>query len=1044
MASVSQKIVKARRDDDPEADGYRHAVQPRAVPTNGSIPEGKPLRKKKLKKTREELELLKDELDMVEHKISIQQLAEKLGVNFDVGISQERAKYTLERDGPNELSPPRTTPEWVRISQHMFSGFSLLLWLAALLAFIVYSVQAATWEEPYADYLYLGFVLICLIIVSSCFSYFQEAKSSRMMESYKNLVPQFAVVIRKGEMMSIHAEELVVGDIVEVKSGDRIPADLRLIATRNFKVDNSPLTGELEPQVRTTEYTNENPLQTRNLAFYATTVADGKARGVVIATGDRTLMGRIASIAARMEMGDQSLLSQEISRFITILTGIGTFVSILFFLLSLIVGFCWLDALTYLVGLIVACVPEGLLATVTLSLVIGSQRMFSKNCMVKCLDTIETLGSAATICSDKSGTLTQNKMTVGHMWMDNDIYEADLNVDQSGAPYNRENTTWLAMIRAVMLCNHAHFKVGQEQVPILNKQCSGDATEAALLRFAELSHGNTTEYRTRNQRVCEIPFSSNIKYQVSIHEMDNPRDPRYKLVMMGAPERVIERCTSIYVKGAEQKLNSAWRQAFHNAYMKIGSLGERLIGVCDLRLPLEEFPIGYPFDADQENFPQENLRFLGMISLTDPPRASVPDAVSRCHTAGIKVIMVTGDHPITAKAVAKGVGIISEGSETAEDIAARLGIPISEVNPRDASAIVVHGSDLSDMTFIQLDDVINNYQEIVFARTTPHQKLLIVEACQRQGKVVAVTGDGVNDTPALKKADIGIALASGSDISRQAADVILLDDNFASIVTGIEEGRLIYDNLKKSIAYTLTSNIAEMAALMMYVIAHVPLPLGALTILFIDLGTDILPAISLACEEQETSVMKRMPRDLKHDHLVSSRLLGYSFGQLGVLEMCAGFYTYFAIMAESGFWPYRLLWMRDMWNSRANDIEDSFGQEWGYAQRRMLEFTCQSGFFMAIVLTQWMVLVACKTRRNSMFTQLMANATLNWALLIETGLAIFFLYCPEMDKGMRMYPLRWSWWFAPWPFFILLIVWEELRKMVLRMAPDGIFEETDY
>lgn len=298
---ASHKINKSRREEEPRADSYRYAVQPTPAPTNGAVPEGKPLRKKKLKKTREELELLKDELDMVEHKISLQQLAERLGVNFDVGISQERAKFTLERDGPNELSAPRTTPEWVRLSKHMFSGFSILLWTAALLSFIVFSAQAATLEEPPGDNLYLGFILICVIIMSGCFSYVQEAKSSRTMESYRNLIPQFAIVIRKGEMLSIHAEELVVGDIIEVKLGDRIPADIRLIATRNFKVDNSPLTGELEPQVRTPDYTNENPLETRNLAFFGTTAADGKARGVVIATGDRTLMGRIANIAARID-----------------------------------------------------------------------------------------------------------------------------------------------------------------------------------------------------------------------------------------------------------------------------------------------------------------------------------------------------------------------------------------------------------------------------------------------------------------------------------------------------------------------------------------------------------------------------------------------------------------------------------------------------------------------------------------------------------------------------------------------------------------------
>ena len=278
-----------------------------------------------------------------------------------------------------------------------------------------------------------------------------------------------------------------------------------------------------------------------------------------------------------------------------------------------------------------------------------------------------------------------------------------------------------------------------------------------------------------------------------------------------------------------------------------------LTGFCDYFLPADQFPVGYPFDADSENFPLTGLRFVGLMSMIDPPRAAVPDAVGKCRSAGIKVIMVTGDHPITAKAIAKGVGIISEGNETVEDIAARLGIPVTEVNPKDAKACVVHGSDLRDMTPAQIDEVLINHPEIVFARTSPQQKLIIVEGCQRQGQIVAVTGDGVNDSPALKKADIGVAMGiAGSDVSKQAADMILLDDNFASIVTGVEEGRLIFDNLKKSIAYTLTSNIPEISPFLLFILANIPLPLGTITILCIDLGTDLVPAISLAYELPES------------------------------------------------------------------------------------------------------------------------------------------------------------------------------------------------
>merc|ERR1712029_64455 len=307
----------------------------------------------------------------------------------------------------------------------------------------------------------------------------------------------------------------------------------------------------------------------------------------------------------------------------------------------------------------------------------------------------------------------------------------------------------------------------------------------------------------------------------------------------------------------------------------------------------------------------EGLRFVGLMSMIDPPRAAVPDAVSKCRSAGIKVIMVTGDHPITAKAIAKNVGIISADTYTVEDIAEQKGIDVKDVNPRDARACVVHGGELKDIKEEQLDDILLYHNEIVFARTSPQQKLIIVEGCQRMGAIVAVTGDGVNDSPALKKADIGVAMGiAGSDVSKQAADMILLDDNFASIVTGVEEGRLIFDNLKKSIAYTLTSNIPEISPSLLFIIADVPLPLGTVTILCIDLGTDMVPAISMAYEGPESDIMKRMPRNPFTDKLVNERLISMAYGQIGMIQASAGFFVYFVIMAENGFTPGILFGIR--------------------------------------------------------------------------------------------------------------------------------------
>ncbi|XP_038613601.1 sodium/potassium-transporting ATPase subunit alpha-1 [Tachyglossus aculeatus] len=1014
----------------------RDKYEPAAVSEQGD--------KKKGKKEKD-MDELKKEVTMDDHKLSLDELHRKYGTDLSRGLSTSRAAEILARDGPNALTPPPTTPEWIKFCRQLFGGFSMLLWIGAVLCFLAYGIQAATEEEPQNDNLYLGVVLSAVVIITGCFSYYQEAKSSKIMESFKNMVPQQALVIRNGEKMSVNAEEVVVGDLVEVKGGDRIPADLRIISANGCKVDNSSLTGESEPQTRSPDFTNENPLETRNIAFFSTNCVEGTARGIVVYTGDRTVMGRIATLASGLE-GGQTPIAAEIEHFIHLITGVAVFLGVSFFVLSLILEYTWLEAVIFLIGIIVANVPEGLLATVTVCLTLTAKRMARKNCLVKNLEAVETLGSTSTICSDKTGTLTQNRMTVAHMWFDNQIHEADTTENQSGVSFDKSSITWQALSRIAGLCNRAVFQANQDNIPILKRAVAGDASESALLKCIELCCGSVKEMRERYVKVGEIPFNSTNKYQLSIHKNPNQSESRHLLVMKGAPERILDRCSSILMHGKEQALDEEMKEAFQNAYMELGGLGERVLGFCHLFLPDDQFPEGFQFDTDEVNFPVDNLCFVGLISMIDPPRAAVPDAVGKCRSAGIKVIMVTGDHPITAKAIAKGVGIISEGNETVEDIAARLNIPVSQVNPRDAKACVVHGTDLKDMTPEQLDDILKYHTEIVFARTSPQQKLIIVEGCQRQGAIVAVTGDGVNDSPALKKADIGVAMGiSGSDVSKQAADMILLDDNFASIVTGVEEGRLIFDNLKKSIAYTLTSNIPEITPFLIFIIANIPLPLGTVTILCIDLGTDMVPAISLAYEQAESDIMKRQPRNPKTDKLVNERLISMAYGQIGMIQALGGFFTYFVILAENGFLPSGLLGIRVDWDDRwVNDVEDSYGQQWTYEQRKIVEFTCHTAFFVSIVVVQWADLVICKTRRNSVFQQGMKNKILIFGLFEETALAAFLSYCPGMGVALRMYPLKPTWWFCAFPYSLLIFVYDEVRKLIIRRSPGGWVEKETY
>merc|ERR1711884_853898 len=732
-------------------------------------------------KKNEKTEDLKKELELDVHKIELNDLLKRFNTDYNNGLTTAQAQAGIEQYGLNQLTPPPTTPEWIKFCQNLFSGFACLLWLGAILCFLAYGIQASAYEEPPDDNLYLGIVLTTVVAVTGVFSYYQESKSAKIMESFKNLVPQYAVVVRDNKKFDIKAEELTLGDIVEVKFGDRIPADLRVIECRNFKVDNSSLTGESEPQARSPEFTHDNPLETKNLAFFSTNAVEGTAKGMCVNIGDNTVMGRIAGLASGLESGETPI-AKEIAHFIHLITAVAVFLGVTFFIIAFILGYHWLDAVIFLIGIIVANVPEGLLATVTVCLTLTAKRMAKKNCLVKNLEAVETLGSTSTICPDKTGTLTQNRMTVAHMWFDNQIVEADTSEDQSGSGSSYKNLPgWKYLERITTLCNRAEFKPGQSGVSVLKREVNGDASEAALLKCTELSLGDAMAYRHRHKKVLEIPFNSTNKYQVSIHE--NEDKETYCLVMKGAPERIVDRCSTILINGQEMELTPEWKDLFNNAYMELGGLGERVLGFCDFELPPNKYPRGYPFNPDDPNFPLQGLRFIGLISMIDPPRAAVPDAVSKCRSAGIKVIMVTGDHPITAKAIAKSVGIISDGNKTVEDIAEEKGIPVSEVNPREALAAVVHGGELKDIEEKQLDEILMYHSEIVFARTSPQQKLIIVEGCQRMGAIVAVTGDGVNDSPALKKADIGVAMGiAGSDVSKQAADMILLDDNFASIV----------------------------------------------------------------------------------------------------------------------------------------------------------------------------------------------------------------------------------------------------------------------
>ncbi|XP_011855374.1 PREDICTED: potassium-transporting ATPase alpha chain 2 [Mandrillus leucophaeus] len=918
----------------------------------------------------------------------------------------------------------------------MVGGFSVLLWVGAFLCWIAFGIEYSSNKSASLNNVYLGSVLVLVVIFTGIFAYYQEAKSTNIMSSFKKMIPQQALVIRDSEKKTIPSEQLVVGDIVEVKGGDQIPADIRVLSSQGCRVDNSSLTGESEPQPRSSEFTHENPLETKNICFYSTTCLEGTITGMVINTGDRTIIGHIASLASGVG-NEKTPIAIEIEHFVHIVAGVAVSIGILFFIIAVSMNYRVLDSIIFLIGIIVANVPEGLLATVTVTLSLTAKRMAKKNCLVKNLEAVETLGSTSIICSDKTGTLTQNRMTVAHLWFDNQIFVADTSENHSSQVFDQSSRTWASLSKIITLCNRAEFKPGQENVPIMKKAVIGDASETALLKFSEVILGDVMEIRKRNRKVAEIPFNSTNKFQLSIHETDDPHDKRFLMVMKGAPERILEKCSTIMISGEEHPLDESTAKAFHTAYMELGGLGERVLA-CSTDVCKAVGQAENKLDVKADH-----------TILEVPPDTRVPStsAHERLMPSEKRVIMVTGDHPITAKAIAKSVGIISANSETVEDIARRLNIAVEQVNKWDAKAAVVTGMELKDMSSEQVDEILANYQEIVFARTSPQQKLIIVEGCQRQDAVVAVTGDGVNDSPALKKADIGVAMGiAGSDAAKNAADMVLLDDNFASIVTGVEEGRLIFDNLKKTIAYTLTKNIAELCPFLIYIIVGLPLPIGTITILFIDLGTDIIPSIALAYEKAESDIMNRKPRHKKKDRLVNQPLAVYSYLHIGLMQALGAFLVYFTVYAQEGFLPRSLINLRVEWEKDyVNDLEDSYGQEWTRYQRAYLEWTGYTAFFVGILVQQIADLIIRKTRRNSIFQQGPFRNKVIWVgIASQIVIGLVLSYGLGSVTALSFTMLRAQYWFVAVPHAILIWVYDEVRKLFIRLYPGSWWDKNMY
>mmetsp|Transcript_33412 Transcript_33412/g.95723 ORF Transcript_33412/g.95723 Transcript_33412/m.95723 type:complete len:1054 (-) Transcript_33412:271-3432(-) len=939
-----------------------------------------------------------------EHMLAPATLAGRLVSDPERGLSTAEARARLQRDGPNALSPPRRTPAVVKFLLQTISGFAPILWLAALLCLIAWRPLG---NPPDPLNLTLALVLVAVIFLQATFNFYQEYKSDCAMECLMAMLPAQCMTLRDGVMVQLPVSELVVGDIITLNGGEKVPADTRLISVRDMKIDRSTLNGESEPMNCTVAATDKNFMQTKNVAFFGCNVTEGSGTGIVMSTGDRTVFGEIARLAAQQRPG-ASTLHAEIRRFVLLIVALSltagavAFLGWLFWLHRDYPDFLPLSAqVVNCISLIVAFVPEGMPVCVTVTLALIAKDMSTNNVLVKNLGVVETLGAVSAICSDKTGTLTENRMSVSEL---------------SCPPEGGERPQ---LLRAMALCNRA---VEGEGGSIL-----GDASDSALLRHyiaaaSEAGAPSLQHLRADWPKVAELPFNSTNKYMLTIHRVPGPDGSRV-LLMKGAPERMLERCSSVLRDGSEASLDAAARADIARGIMEAASRGQRILGMCSRVLEASVYGNDYVFDVAEPNFPTSGLVFLGWVALRDPPRDGVYEAIQRCHQAHIRVSMVTGDMRETAQAIAKQVGIIT--MERIDGPEALLRQDFSA----EGRAVVVTGPELEDLTPIGWERLCT-YKEAVFARTTPKQKLEIVKAFQARGECVAVTGDGVNDAPALRQADCGVAMGSGSDVSKEAADLVILDDRFTNVVIGIEHGRRCFANLKKVIIYLLPAgSFSEMLPVMTNVFLGMPMALSSFLMIVICCGTDVGPSLSMVYERPETSIMTKPPRKIGRDHLVSWKLLANAFLFIGVIEAAVAYASFFAFYACHGIAPSGILLQFD----GSADAE--------------LQSQGQAVYFYALVVMQFGNVLTSRTSRTPIWrSNPFAGPTRNLRILaticISACIVALTLYLPFLQASVvqtRALPGYWQPLLLPWAGAIMLVVLNEGRKVAAERWPQGLF-----
>ena len=912
------------------------------------------------------------------HRLTVEQVAQTLGVNLQQGLSEDEARRRLAEYGPNRLEERAAARPWQIFLEQFKDAMVILLLIAAGISFFIGDAKETV-------------AIVVIVILNAILGFTQEYRAEQAMAALKRLATPTVKVLRAGEVRTLAATEVVPGDVVLLEAGSAVPADGRVVESVNLRVQEAALTGESEPVEKVTAALDVPNLplgDRRNMVYMGTLVTYGRGKAVIVATGMRTELGRIATMIQSVTR-EPTPLQRRLAGLSRSLAWAALAIVAIVFALGLLRGEDVRVMFLTAISMAVAAVPEGLPAVVTIALALGAQRMLRRHALIRKLPAVETLGSVTTICSDKTGTLTENRMQVAVLDLaGRTLSLTALRPRRGGASALPEPDLAQMppavplLLVAAALCNDATL-IPPADGWDCGRECTalGDPTEAALVVAAAQAGLLKPVLEEVLPRVAEVPFTSARKRMTTVHRWNDdaarrypwarefwqtivtdPKPP-YIAFVKGAVDQLLPRSDRVWFEDQGQPMTPEWQERILEANAQHASRGMRVLAVAVRRL--DHLPAA---PEKLEAYAEKRLIFLGLVGIVDPPRPEAKEAVRRCQTAGIRPIMITGDHPLTARFVAQHLGIATDGR-------------------------VVTGAELEAMDNDTLARALR--QTSVFARVSPEHKLKIVQVLQREGEIVAMTGDGVNDAPALKKADIGVAMGiTGTDVAKEAADMVLLDDNFASIVAAVEEGRVIYDNIRKFLQYTLGSNTGEILVMLLAPFLGMPLPLTPMQILWINLVTDGLPGLALSVEPAEKDVMQRPPH--RPDESILGRGLGRDTLWIGLLM---GFITLLAAWLD--------------WRT-------------GHPAWRTMAFT-------VLTLGQMGNALALRSTRESLWRLgLRSNLFMLFAVALTVLLQVVVIYWPPLQAVFKTVPLDAKQWLLALSASAVVFVAVEIKKALVR------------